>query len=217
MTIVWSTAHSLFGRERDVAALEAFVAQAAGDGGAVLVTGEAGVGKTAVVDVVAAGARQRGVRVLRAAGTEFEAALSFAGLNQLLHPALDGLDGLEEADRRTLRVALGLGEGRTSDEFAVAQATVRLLAHLTETAPDLVVVDDANWLDRASSAVLAYVARRVAGTRVALIATMRSGERTPFERGGLSAYELRPLSDPEADGLLQARFPRLTVHARSRL
>src|SRR3954468_14368500 len=107
MTIVWSTAHSLFGRERDVAALEAFVAQAAADGGAVLVTGEAGVGKTAMVDVVAAGgreggvgrtamvdvvaagARQRGVRV-RAAGTEFEAALSFAGLNQLLHPVLNG-------------------------------------------------------------------------------------------------------------------------------
>jgi hypothetical protein len=130
MAIVATTAQSLFGRERDVAALEAFVAQAAGDGGAVLVTGEAGVGKTAVVDVVAAGARQRGVRVLRAAGTESEAALSFAGLNQLLHRVLNGLPGLEEADRRALRVALGLGEGRASDEFAVAQATVRLLAHL---------------------------------------------------------------------------------------
>src|SRR3954452_889616 len=217
MTIVRTTAHSLFGRERDVAALEAFVAQEAGDGSAVLVTGEAGVGKTAVVDVVAAGARQRGVRVLRAAGTEFEAALSFAGLNQLLHPVLNGLPGLEEADRRALRVALGLGEGRASDEFAVAQATVRLLAHLTETAPDLVVVDDANWLDRASSAVLAYVARRVAGTRVALIATMRSGERTPFERGGIDQHELQPLSEPEASALLEARFPSLTLHTRGRL
>jgi predicted ATPase len=65
---VWTTAHPLFGRERDVAALETFAAQAAGDGGAVLVTGEAGVGKTAVVDVVAAGARQRGVRVRRVRG-----------------------------------------------------------------------------------------------------------------------------------------------------
>src|SRR3954453_8400569 len=101
MAIVGTTAQSLFGREREVAALEAFVAQAAADGGAVLVTGEAGVGKTAVVDVVAAGARQRGVRG-RAAGTEFGAALSFAGLNQLLHPVLNGLPGLEEADRRAL-------------------------------------------------------------------------------------------------------------------
>jgi predicted ATPase len=94
---------------------------------------------------------------------------------------------------------------------------LRLLAHLAEAAPLLVVVDDVNWLDRASSAVLAYVARRVAGTRVALIATMRSGERTPFERGGLETHELPPLTDADAMELLRARFPRLTLHARNRL
>src|SRR3954451_548468 len=156
MTIVWSTAHSLFGGERDVAALEAFVAQAAADGGEVLVTGEAGVGKTALVDVVAAQARQRGVRVLRVAGTEFEAALSFAGLNQLLHPVLDQLRELDDTDQRALRMALGLAEGRASDELAVSNATLSLLAALANDQPPLVVVDDVNWLDRASSAVLAY-------------------------------------------------------------
>src|SRR4051794_33021081 len=194
-------ADSLFGRERDVAALAAFVLQAGEEGGAVVVTGDAGVGKTALLDVVAADARRRGAAVLRAAGAEFEAALSFAGLNQLLHPVLGRLPELDEADQRALRMALGLGEGRASDEFAVADATLRLFATLADGQPLLVVVDDVNWLDRATSAVLAYVARRVAGTRIALIATMRSGERTPFEHGGLQTHELHPLSEPEADAL----------------
>jgi DNA-binding CsgD family transcriptional regulator len=210
-------ADSLFGRERDVGALAAFVAEAGEDGGAIVVTGDAGVGKTALVNVVTADARRRGVRVLRAAGTEFEAALSFAGLNQLLHPVLGRLRELEEFDQRALRTALGLGERGGSDELAVSNATLRLLARIAAGQPLLVVVDDANWLDRASAAALAYVARRVAGTRIALIATMRSGERTPFDRGGLGTYELRPLSDTEATALLRARFPRLTSRVRSRL
>jgi DNA-binding CsgD family transcriptional regulator len=214
---VQTSAHSLFGRERDVALFGAFVEQAAEDGAAVLVTGEAGVGKTALIDRVAADARRRGVPVLRAAGAEFEAALSFAGLNQLLHPVFDQFRELDAADQQALRVALGLAEGRASEELAVSNATLRLLATLADAQPLLVVVDDVNWLDRASAAVLAYVARRVAGTRVALIATMRSGERTPFERGGLDTHELRPLAEPEASALLQARFPSLSLHSRARL
>src|SRR4051794_35742426 len=215
--MVQTAADSLFGRERDVAALAAFVRQAGEDGGAVLVTGEAGVGKTALVNAVAADARRRGVPVLRAAGAEFEAALSFAGLDQLLQPVLGRVAELEEADRRALRVALGLGGGRASGEFAGAGATLRLLATVAGGRPLLVVVDDVNGLDRASAAVLAWVARRVSGSGIALIATMRSGERTPFERGGLSIHELPPLSDAEATALLRARFPRLAPHARGRL
>jgi hypothetical protein len=91
------------------------------------------------------------------------------------------------------------------------------VAAVVAVEPVLVVVDDVNWLDRASAAVLAYVARRLAGTRIALIAVMRSGERTPFEGGGLDTYELQRLSDAEAATLLQARFPSLTLHARGRL
>jgi DNA-binding CsgD family transcriptional regulator len=214
---VQSSAHLLFGRERDVALLAAFVEQAADNGAAVLVSGEAGVGKTALISRVSSDARRRGVRVLRASGSEFEASLSFAGLNQLLHPVLDQLDQLDDADQHALRTALGIGRGRASEELAVANATLRLLTALADAEPLLVVVDDVNWLDRASSAVLAYVARRVGGTRVALIATMRAGERTPFERGGLDTHELQPLAETEASALLQARFPRLTLHTRGRL
>ena len=212
-----TSGHPLVGRERDLALLGAIVERAGDSGAAVLVTGDAGVGKTALVNLVASDARGRGVLVLRAAGAEFEAALSFSGLNQLLHPVLDQLDELDDAHRRALRVALGLGEGRASEELLVANATLRLLATLADAQPVLVLVDDVNWLDRASSAVLAYVARRVGGTRIALIATMRSGERTPFERGGIDQHELQPLPDPDASALLEARFPSLTLHTRGRL
>lgn len=115
--------------------------------------------------------------MLRAAGAEVDAALSFTALNQLLHPVLDQFRTLDAADQQALRVALGIGEGRASEELAVSNATLRRLATLADAQPLLIVLDDVNWLDRASSAVLAHVARRVGGTHVALIATIRTGER----------------------------------------
>ena len=173
------------------------MAEAVEDGGALLLTGEAGAGKTALLNVVAADARREGALVLRAAGAEFDAALSFAGLSELLQPILGQLSELKEIDQRALRVSLGLIDGTASEELAVAIGTLGLLTTVAAAQPVLVVVDDVNWLDRASAAVLAYIARRVGGTRIALIAAMRSGERTPFERGGLDSYELEPLSDVE--------------------
>ena len=193
------------------------MAEAAEDGGSLLLTGDAGVGKSALLNAVATEARRRGTRVLRVAGMEFEAALSFAGLSQLLGPVLGRLPELDEMHERALRVALGMSDERASEERAVAMATLNLLSGLAEAEPIVVVVDDVNWVDRASSGVLAYVARRVAGTRIVLLATMRTGERTPFDRGGLQTYELRPLSDQQAVSLLQAHFPQLPPHARSRL
>ena len=118
-----------------MALLGTFVKTARTDGGAILVTGDAGVGETPLVAVVAADARQRGAQVLRAAGTEFEASLSFAGLDQPLHPVLGRLHDVGEADHRTLRVAPGLAEGRASDELAVSNATLRLLTGLADDQP----------------------------------------------------------------------------------
>ena len=209
--------HRLVGRDRDVSFLRSFVAEAAEDGGALLVTGEPGIGKSALLSVVAGDARRDGLRVLRAAGAEFEAALSFGGLSQFLGPVLGQLVELDELDQRALRVSLGLVDGAASEERAVAIATLRFLTVIAAAQPVLAVVDDVNWLDRASSSVLTYVARRVGGTRIALIASMRTGERTPFERSGLDTYELQPLSQSEADALLQERFRSLTPRTRGRL
>ena len=119
--------HQLVGRDRDVSLLRSFVVEAAEDGGALLVTGDAGVGKTALLNKVAGEARRGGARVLRAAGAEFEAALSFAGLGQLLQPVLGQLAELDEIDQRALHVSLGLTHGTASEEHVVAVATLRLL------------------------------------------------------------------------------------------
>ena len=207
----------LVGREHDLSVLRGFVAEATEDGGGLLLTGDAGVGKTALLNVVAAEARRAGTRVLRSTGAEFEAALSFGGLSQLLGPVLGHLGELTETDRRALEVSLGLVDGTASEEQAVAIATLRLLTAVALVEPLLVVVDDVNWLDRASASVLAYVGRRVVGTRIALMAAMRTGQRTPFDRGGLETFELQRLPDSEAEALLHAHFPRLASHARARL
>jgi DNA-binding CsgD family transcriptional regulator len=211
------SSRSLVGRDRDLEFLRSFVEEASEQGGAMLVTGDAGVGKSALLDRVATECRRAGAQVLRATGAEFEAALSFSGLSHLLQPVLGRLDALGELHGQALRTALGLVDGRASEELAVAVATLQLLAVSVDTDRVVVVVDDVNWLDRASAAALAYVSRRAVGSRITMIVSMRSGERTPFARGGLRTYELQPLGDAEAEALLQARFPYLTPHARGRL
>jgi AAA ATPase domain len=137
--IVIISPHRLVGRERDLSLLRTFVAEAAEDGGALLLTGDAGVGKTALLNVVAAEARRGGTRVLRAAGADFEAALSFAGLSQLLGPVLGQLSELEEIDQRALRVFRGLIYGTASEEQAVAIATSRLLTAVAAVEPGVVL------------------------------------------------------------------------------
>lgn len=175
------------------------------------------MGKTALLNVVAADARRGGARVLRAAGAEFEAALSFGGLSQLLGPILGQLGELDEIDQQALRVSLGLIDGTASEEQAVAIATLRLLTALAVVQPVLVVVDDVNWLDRASAAVLAYVARRVRGTRIALIATMRTGERTAFERGGLDVLRAPAAVRRRGRSAAPRPLPEPHRHTRGRL
>jgi len=99
----------------------------------------------------------------------------------------------------------------------VANAALALLRQAAAATPVLVVVDDLQWLDRASAVVLAFVARRVGGSRVGVLAVSRSGEEGFFERSGLSGYDLRPLDDVAAAALLEDRFPALAPRVRERL
>ncbi|WP_221761930.1 AAA family ATPase [Nonomuraea sp. WAC 01424] len=207
------TGGPLIGRERDLAR----IADAVGQGGAFVLLGEAGVGKSALLEAAAGRALAAGHRVLRGSGSQFEAEVSFAGLHQVLYPLFDDLPRLGPAHERALSVALGLGEGAPPGRLLVANAALLLLRQAAASRPLLVVVDDIAWVDRASAMVLGFVARRLAGSRAGLLAASRSGEAGFFEYGGLPGHELRPLAAAVAAALLNARFPALAPRACRRL
>ncbi|MDQ4501560.1 AAA family ATPase [Sinomonas sp. ASV322] len=202
----------LVGRERELRLLHAFVDEAAVDGGARVIAGEAGVGKTALADSAADYAAGRGMRVLRAAGVEFEAEVGFAGLHQLLAPLLTELAGLNPTYRRALAVTLGIEDGPAPDRLTLVNSLVALLTGASD-APVLVVVDDAHWLDQASASALATLARRLKGNQVAFIAAVRSEEPSLFHQAGIDEIAVAPLDDPSAEMLMATIFPRLPQRA----
>jgi predicted ATPase len=148
------SAEPLIGRAKDVEFFRSFVDQSAVQGGALLLSGDPGVGKTVLLDAVAAHATAFGTRVVRAAGAEFEADLSFAALNQVLYPLLGGLEELSALHGKALRVALGLSDGTPTDQLVVSNAALALLLQAATAHPVLVIVDDLPWVDRASAVVL---------------------------------------------------------------
>ena len=162
---------TLVGRGRELALIGAFLDRAATAGEALLLCGEAGAGKTALLD---AAASEPGTRVLRAAGVEFEADMAYSALHQVLIPLHEELSQLSDTHRAALNVALGFGEGPAPDRLVVSNAALTLLRDTAATRPILVVVDDLPWLDRASAGVLGFVARRLTGSRVGFLAASRS-------------------------------------------
>jgi DNA-binding CsgD family transcriptional regulator len=200
---------ALAGRERDLGVIRAFLDQASARGAALLLTGEAGVGKTALLDAAQERAMAAGVRVLRAVGARFETDVGFSGLTQVLLPLGEELAGLSAMQREALKVAQGLSAGPPADRLVVSNAALAALRQAAEARPLLVILDDLPWLDRASSLVLGFAARRLGGSRVGFLAAARAAAGTFFDGGGLPEHELRPLDREMAAGLVSARFPEL--------
>ena len=164
-----------------------------------MVRGEAGVGKSALLEYAAGAAAD--MRVARAVGVESEMELAFAGVHQLCAPLLDRLERLPAPQRDALGIAFGLRGGGAPDRFLVGLAVLTLLSEAAEDRPLLCLVDDAQWLDRASAQVLAFVARRLLAEPVGLLFAARDpGE----ELGGLPDLEVRGLRDEDARGLLRS-------------
>jgi DNA-binding CsgD family transcriptional regulator len=203
----------LLDREAERATLDALLTDLrSGRGRVLVVRGEAGVGKSALLEYVAGAAD---MRVIRAAGVESEMELAFASLHQLCVPLLDRVEGLPGPQRDALGVAFGLRPGAAADRFLVALAVLTLLAEVAEERPLLCVVDDAQWLDKASAQALAFAARRLLAEPVGLIFAAREpGE----EFRGLADLEVRGLSDQDARTLLRSavRF-RLDDRVRDRI
>ena len=205
------------GRGHELELIRSFLQRAAVEGDALLLTGDAGVGKTALLAAAAEHASTSGTRVLRSAGVEFEADISFSGLNQTLLPLLDELGQLELAQREPLSVALGFSDSVVSDQLVVCNATVSLLRHAAGAGPVLVVVDDLQWLDRSSQVILAFAARRLGGSPVGFLAATRPEPGGFFNRAGLPEHEVPPLDDEAARALVGGCFPELAADVRNRV
>jgi DNA-binding CsgD family transcriptional regulator/tetratricopeptide (TPR) repeat protein len=177
-----------------------------GSSATTVLCGEAGVGKTALLQHVRDAAARSGFRVVAAAGVESEAEFAFAGLHQVCAPLLERAGALPEPQQAALGVALGMRAGPAPDRFLVGLAVLTLLAEVAEDAPLLCLVDDAQWLDRASAQVLAFVARRLAAERIAWVVALRDPGDHLF--AGLPELRLDGLGDADARALLAS-----AVHA----
>ncbi|GLW52323.1 ATP-binding protein [Kitasatospora phosalacinea] len=200
----------LYGRGTERAALDRLLADAdAGRAGALLLRGEPGIGKSALLDAAADAAT--GWRVLRAAGVESEARLPYAVLSQLLAPVLGELVGLPGPQRAALERTLGLADGPAGDRLLVGLAVLTLLGDLAEQGPVLAAVDDLQWADPESAAALRLAVRRLGAERVAvLLATREDGP----EPAGLPELPVGPLAEPDAARLLAHHAPELADPAR---
>ncbi|MBA8809030.1 AAA family ATPase [Promicromonospora sukumoe] len=193
---------ALVGRAREIQRVDDLTRAAqAGEGGALVLRGEAGIGKSALLDRARRSAS--GFRVVAVSGSEYEAELPFAALHQLCLPVLGHLDELPEPQRDALRVAFGLTTG-TPDLFRIGLAALGLFAAAARERPLLCLVDDAQWLDAASSRALAFVARRVAAEPVALVLAVRL-PCAAGELDDLPGLAVGGLSDAEARSLLAAQ------------
>ena len=162
----------LRGRRSECEALDRLVASArAGQSQVLVLRGEAGVGKSALVEYLVGGAA--GCRIARAAGVESEMELAFAGLHQLCGPMMGHLGRLPGPQRDALAIAFGVSTGSAPDRFLVGLAVLSLVAEVAEEQPLVCVVDDAQWLDRVSAQTLAFVARRLLAERVAVVFAVR--------------------------------------------
>ena len=176
-----------------------------GEGRALVFCGEAGVGKTALLDYAAVHAS--GCRVTRAAGVQSEMELAFAGVHQLCAPMLDRLDRLPAPQRTALRTAFGLGRGAPPDRFVVGLAVLNLLSNAAEEHPLVCLVDDEQWLDHASAQVLGFVARRLVAEPVGLVFAAREptddlAGLPELAVGGLPERDARALLDTVLTGPL---------------
>jgi DNA-binding CsgD family transcriptional regulator len=195
---------ALVGRNSEREAIEALVVGAlAGSSGVLVLRGDAGVGKTAILDDAAESAAARGMRVARMGGIESETQLGYAALHSLLLPYWGHVELLPDPQRDALKGTFGLVAGPPADRFMVALAVLTLLADVATEEPLLCLVDDGHWLDPETRVVLGFVARRLHAERVAMVLATR--DLQPLSpSGALPALVIGSLDDSEAADLLSS-------------
>ncbi len=194
----------LYGRDIECAAVDALLDKArTSESGVLVVRGEPGVGKSALL--VYGSDRADGFRVLRATGIESESQLPFAGLHQLLWPVLDRIDALHGPQATALRAAFGLTDEGVGDRFLVYFGVLSLLAEVAEDGPLLCLVDDAQWLDEPSADSLVFASRRLQAEGVVMLFAAREGADVTFAAPGLPDLHVGGLASEAAGTLLEER------------
>jgi hypothetical protein len=192
----------LLGREREVAALSSVIA--ASQGSVMLMVGEPGIGKSALLAVARATAREAGYTVLSAVGVESEMHLPFGGVHQMLTPLMGKLGRLPRAHRDALGTALGLSESSRPDLFLIAEAALLLLTLERREHPVIVIVDDVQWLDPQSHQILAFVAHRGAEAGLCVLGAVRAGHPGPLADAGFPQLPVQGVDDQAAEAILVA-------------
>jgi DNA-binding CsgD family transcriptional regulator len=208
---------SLVGREFELQLVAGLIDGVLERGGALILSGEPGVGKSALLAAAAERADDYGMRVLRATGVQSETTLPFAGLHQLLQPILTGIDELADPQRTAILAAFGRVESPAPDLFLTALAALDLLSDAAANAPVLLIAEDAHWLDRSSADALGFIARRLEHEPILLIAAVRDGFSSRLDEPALPGLHLQPLDPAAAATLLDRDNPDLSPAVRQRV
>ncbi|MFD5511568.1 ATP-binding protein [Streptomyces sp. NPDC127051] len=212
------SAGRLVGRSAELALIDALFDSAATRGVALVLTGEAGVGKTALLDTAAERASEAGFTVVRIVGSQFEQSVSFSGLTQLLQPLAEEIPALPPRQAQTLQAVRGLSEEQPAELLAIANAVQVLLSRTAaRRGPIALVIDDVAWLDRPSAVVLGTVARNLRTASLALLAASRTGDESFLSSTGIPSHEVQALDEESANALVADRFPAMAARVRQRL
>lgn len=211
------TTAGLVGRDAQIDALDRLLHGVRHRGVAVLVRGEAGIGKSALLHHVSGAAAGLGLRVVGTTGVESETTLPFAGLHQLVRPLLGRLPALPAPQRRALRAAFGMTDDAAPELFLIGLAALTLISDSASDQPLVLVVDDAHWLDRPSADVLGFAARRLESEAVVLVAAQRDGFPPVLSGPALVEHHLERLDRRAAEDVLARRAPQLDPAVRRRL
>jgi len=204
----------LLGREHEERKIRDLVAGVPRRGGALVLVGDPGIGKSTLAGLARQFAVREGLTVLSSTGVSAESRLPYAGLHQLLGPLRDGIRELPGSQRDAIMSALGKSAGPVPDRFLVAVAVTDLLTAMAAGRPLLVLADDMHWMDPPTCDVLAFLSRRIDDEPIALVATAQDGYQLPLLDAGLPELRLHPLDEEASGQLLDAVAPGLTVPVR---
>ena len=211
----------MIGRSQELATVARLVTQVVDSGRAVVVQGDAGIGKTALVSAAAQLAVDAGFRALRCTGVQSETTAGFAGLHELLHPVLDLVPLLPARQRAALSTAFGLAEGPTPERLLINLAVLGLLEEVASRRPLVLVVEDLQWLDVSTVETITFLARRLTSAPILLLISVRTGGADaaddPLPGLPLTRISLAPLGPDESGALLDTLPVELGEAARRRV